>query len=77
MTQDALLFWQDPAAQAHACRQLEFCRKSIDTQTGLIAIGGVSHAQHYQDRLNAGADLVQLHNALVFNAVDIAYQVLR
>lgn len=77
VTQDALLFWQDPAAQAHACRQLEFCRRSIDTQTGLIAIGGVSQAQHYQDRLNAGADLVQLHNALVFNAVDIAYQVLR
>lgn len=77
VTQHAFSFWQNPAAQAHACRQLEFCRKTIHAQTALIAIGGVSQAQHYQDRLNAGADLVQLHNALVFNGVDIAYQVLR
>ncbi len=76
VTKNAFLFWQDPAAQAHACHQLESCRNTINTNIALIAVGGVSQTQHYQDRLNAGADLVQLHNALVFKGIDIASKIL-
>ncbi|MDY0191094.1 MAG: hypothetical protein RBR22_10210 [Desulfuromonas sp.] len=77
VTKNSYLFWQDSAVQAHVCHQLEHCRKIIKHDTALIAIGGVSQSQHYQDRLNAGADLVQLHNALVFNGYDIAKKILR
>lgn len=77
VTKNTFLFWQDPLAQAHVCRQLEHYRKLIHENTALIAIGGVSQAQHYQDRLSAGADLIQLHNALVFNGPDTAYKILK
>ncbi len=77
VTKNSYLFWQDSAAQAHVCHQLEYCRKIIKQETALIAIGGVSQSQHYQDRLNAGVDLVQLHNALVFNGPDVAKRILR
>lgn len=76
VSKDSYSFWQDPAAQAHACHQLELCRKSIKQHTALIAIGGVSQSQHYQDRLSAGVDLVQLHNALVFSGLDVAGKIL-
>lgn len=67
--------WQNPAAQALACQQLAFYRGEIHADIALIAVGGVRHAEDYQARLLAGADLVQLHNALVFNGSDVAYSI--
>lgn len=69
-------FWQNPAAQALACQQLAFYRSDIHADIALIAVGGVRHAEDYQARLQAGADLVQLHNALVFNGPDVAHTIL-
>lgn len=75
VTQHDFAFWQNPAAQALACQQLAFYRSDIHADIALIAVGGVRHAEDYQARLQAGADLVQLHNALVFNGPDVAYSI--
>lgn len=75
VTQHDFAFWQNPAEQALACQQLAFYRSDIHADIALIAVGGVRHAEDYQARLQAGADLVQLHNALVFNGPDVAYSI--
>lgn len=68
--------WQDPALQRQVCRELELYRKMLPDHTALITVGGVSERQHYLDRLNAGASLVQLHNALVYRGIDVGTRIL-
>lgn len=72
VTQDKYLFWQESKNQKNLCCKLEAYRQSIPSGIALIAIGGVIEKSHYQDRINAGADLVQVHNTLVFNGPNIA-----
>ncbi|MDL0431400.1 phosphoserine aminotransferase [Marinobacter sp. TBZ242] len=66
--------WQDPGLQATTCRTIEACRRHIKGSSALLTNGGVLSRQNYLDRLSAGADLVQLHNALVFEGPDIGWK---
>lgn len=66
--------WRDPDLQATTCRTIEACRRHIKGSSALLTNGGVLSRQNYLDRLNAGADLVQLHNALVFEGPDIGWK---
>lgn len=66
--------WRDPELQASTCRTIEACRRHIKGSSTLLTNGGVLSRQNYLDRLNAGADLVQLHNALVFEGPDIGWR---
>jgi len=67
--------WQDSELQANTCRIIEACRRHlIKGPSALLTNGGVYSRQNYLDRLNAGADLVQLHNALVFEGPDIGWK---
>lgn len=75
-TPETRKIWDNPDAHKHVCKELEYCRSMLDSKAALIAIGGVSQYWHYRDRLHAGADLVQLHNALVFSGPAIAHQIL-
>ncbi|WP_273168012.1 hypothetical protein [Marinobacter sp.] len=67
--------WQDREFQATTCRILEACRRHLTGATALLTNGGVYCRQDYRDRLQAGADLVQLHNALVFEGPAIGWQI--
>ncbi len=67
--------WQDPELQASTCRTIEACRRHIKESSALLTNGGVVSRQNYLDRLNAGTDLVQLHNALVFEGADIGWEI--
>jgi len=69
--------WQAPDTQRDACRRVEHYHRQLRGQCALITNGGVYSKQHYQDRLAAGAELVQLHNALVFSGTDIGHKILQ
>ncbi|MAZ06284.1 MAG: hypothetical protein CME81_07770 [Halomonas sp.] len=66
--------WRDPELQASTCRAIEACQHHLKGNTALLTNGGVCSRQNYLDRLSAGADLVQLHNALVFEGPDIGWK---
>ncbi|HEY9120430.1 MAG TPA: phosphoserine aminotransferase [Marinobacter sp.] len=69
--------WRAPELQASTCRSIEVCRQHINGNSALLTNGGVMSRQNYLDRLNAGADLVQVHNALVFEGPDIGWKLSR
>lgn len=66
--------WRSPELQTSTCHTIEACRRHIKNGSALLTSGGVLSRQNYLDRLNAGADLVQLHNALVFEGPDIGWK---
>ena len=66
--------WREPALQASTCRTIEACRYHLKGSSALLTSGGVGSRQDYLDRINAGADLVQLHNALVFEGPAIGWE---
>lgn len=69
--------WRDPTLQAATCRTLEAYQRHINGNSALLTNGGVLSRQDYLSRLHAGADLVQLHNALVLKGVDIGWEINR
>lgn len=66
--------WREAALQASTCRTIEACRYHLKGSSALLTSGGVGSRQDYVDRINAGADLVQLHNALVFEGPAIGWE---
>ena len=49
-----------------ACRHAEAVRKHIGSEMHLIACGGIMSARDAQARLDAGADLLQIYTALIY-----------
>jgi dihydroorotate dehydrogenase len=66
--------WRDPELQGNTCRVIETCQRHLQKTSALLTNGGVLSRQNFLDRLQAGADLVQLHNALVFEGADIGWR---
>ena len=57
--------WQHDMQQAQACRQLEQLHRLCGHDLALMSVGGIQTAAHLRARLEAGADLVQVHTALM------------
>lgn len=57
--------WQDDRQQMQACMQIEQLHRLCGTDLALISVGGVQTAGHLQARLDAGAQLIQVHGALM------------
>jgi len=76
-TEKSFRQWDCQKLQASVCHTLELCRKRMPAGTALLTNGGVQSSRQYRDRLNAGADLVQVHNALVFKGPDAGYRILQ
>jgi len=57
--------WQQPSAQYEACAQVAALKAICGPQVALLSVGGIQTAAHVQARRVAGADLVQLHSALL------------
>ncbi|PAU53570.1 hypothetical protein BZL41_23275 [Pseudomonas sp. PIC25] len=64
--------WQNPIAQAQACIQTERLRAHCGPRMALLSVGGIQTAAHLNDRLNAGADLVQVYGALREQGPEVA-----
>lgn len=56
--------WQNPAVQAQVCTQIERLRTLCGPHMALLSVGGIQTATHLNDRLDAGAELVQVYGAL-------------
>ncbi|MGR4067153.1 hypothetical protein OCT51_16620 [Halomonas sp. LR3S48] len=65
--------WQRPECQRQACRQVAQAVELLKGSLPLISVGGVATAEHVSARLEAGAVLVQLHEALVYEGPWIAH----
>lgn len=57
--------WQNDRQQTQACMQIEHLRRICGGDLALISVGGVQTAGHLQARLDAGAQLIQVHGALL------------
>ena len=64
-TRERYLAWQDPQRQAQACEQIEHLRQFCGNNMALLSVGGIQTASHLQARMRAGAELVQVHAALL------------
>lgn len=69
--------WQDEAHQAQACAQLEQLQRLCRGDLALLSVGGIQTAEHLQARLAAGAELVQVHTALLHAGPWLARRLLR
>ncbi|MBX7273791.1 phosphoserine aminotransferase [Stutzerimonas chloritidismutans] len=64
-TRERYLAWQDPQRQAQACEQIEHLRRFCGNDMALLSVGGIQTASQLQARMRAGAELVQVHAALL------------
>ncbi|MCG6658174.1 phosphoserine aminotransferase [Halomonas campisalis] len=64
--------WQAPQRQRQACQWIDRLAVELAGRLPIIAVGGIRSAWHVSERLRAGATLVQLHNALVYEGPRVA-----
>ncbi len=63
--------------KAHALERLRDFRKATGGAVPLVGVGGISSAQDAWERIRAGACLVQLYSAAVYEGPGIARQITR
>lgn len=69
--------WQDEFQQAQACEQVEQLQRFCGRDLTLMSVGGIQNAAHLQARLDAGAQLVQVHAALLHQGPWLASRLLQ
>ncbi len=69
--------WQAAEWQRRACDRIERLAAALSGRLPIIAVGGIGSAQHVAGRLRAGATLVQLHDALVYEGPRVALAIQR
>lgn len=69
--------WQNEHQQRQACEQIEHLHSFCGAGFALVSVGGIQSAAHLQARLNAGAQLVQVHAALLYQGPWLARRLLR
>ncbi|MGR2737966.1 hypothetical protein ACUY1T_05900 [Billgrantia sp. Q4P2] len=69
--------WQTPLWQRQACEQVGRLATLLSGGMPIIAVGGVGSAGHVAGRLCAGAALVQMHDALVYQGPGVAHAIRR
>ena len=57
--------WQAESQQSQACQQIAALRALTGNDIALMSVGGIQTRQHFTARLDAGAELVQAHTALL------------
>ncbi|MCQ4295315.1 phosphoserine aminotransferase [Pseudomonas stutzeri] len=76
-TRERYRAWQDPRQQAQACEQIEHLRRFCGENMALMSVGGIQTATHLRARMSAGAELVQVHTALLRQGPWLAHRLLR
>lgn len=64
-TRERYRSWQDDVQQGQACQQIAALRAVTRERMALMSVGGVQTRAHLDARLAAGAELVQVHSALL------------
>ncbi|WP_445156807.1 hypothetical protein [Halomonas sp. E14] len=71
-TPQRYLDWQTPERQRQACIQVSRLAAALAGRLPIISVGGICSAAQVAARLQAGAALVQLHDALVYEGPLVA-----
>tara|TARA_Y200000002_G_C22653255_1_gene652338 strand:+ start:231 stop:1253 length:1023 start_codon:yes stop_codon:yes gene_type:complete len=59
-----------------ANEKLSFIKKIVGNQVSIIASGGVMSASDYQDKIDAGADFVQIYTGFIFEGPKLIQDIL-
>jgi dihydroorotate dehydrogenase len=76
-TRERYRAWQDRQQQRLACEQIEHLRRFCGEDMALMSVGGIQTASDLQARMSAGAELVQVHAALLRQGPWLAHRLLR
>ena len=56
---------------------IKYLKSKSNNQYIIIGVGGVSNFDDYQEKLNCGADLVQIYTSFIYEGPDIVKQILK
>lgn len=59
--------WQQVEQQAITCDLIRHVCTFLNGKVAVISVGGIRTRENAQQRIDSGASLVQLHNALIYN----------
>jgi dihydroorotate dehydrogenase len=59
-----------------ANKKLIFIKKLVGNQLPIIASGGVMSASDFKEKINAGADLVQVYTGFIFEGPKLIQEIL-
>ncbi len=59
--------WQKVEQQVRSCKLIQHVCNFLDGKVAVISVGGIRDHEHAQQRIDAGASLVQVHTGLVYN----------
>lgn len=65
--------WQQAEQQSRVCILIKNVCNFFDGKVAVISVGGIRHHQHVQQRIDAGASLVQIHTSVIYHRPDRIY----
>lgn len=68
---DKLNLWRQPQQQSLICQLIARVCHELDGKVAVISVGGVMNIEHVNQRVAAGAALVQIHNGLIYHGPKI------
>ena len=66
-----------PPLRARATRVVAKLRRALPPRISIIGVGGIASARDAREKLDAGADLVQLYTALLYRGPRLAGEIVR
>lgn len=63
--------WLQQEQQARSCLLIKHVCNYLDGKVAVISVGGIRSQEHVQQRIAAGASLVQVHTGLIYNAPEL------
>lgn len=63
--------WQQVEQQSRACKLIKNVCNFFDGKVAVISVGGIRHHEHVQQRIDAGASLVQVHTGIINHRPDL------
>lgn len=65
--------WQQAEQQSRVCSLIKNVCNFFDGKVAVISVGGIRHHEHVQQRIDAGASLVQIHTSVNYHRPDRIY----
>lgn len=65
--------WQQAEQQSRVCALIKNVCNFFDGKVAVISVGGIRHHDHVQQRIDAGASLVQIHTSVIYHRPDRIY----
>ncbi|HEY6863235.1 MAG TPA: quinone-dependent dihydroorotate dehydrogenase, partial [Burkholderiales bacterium] len=66
-----------PPLRARATQVVAKLRRALPARVSIIGVGGIASARDAREKLDAGADLVQVYTALLYRGPRLAGEIVR